>query len=153
ENRSTDYIKKRSEYGLINIAEYWIVDSKKQLVRLLINDEDEKGYTHIDFFKGENVVSQRFPGLIISVDLLLNPPIVQELINEEKRQFSLLSQNLEAANQRAESEKQRAESEKQRAESEKQRAESESQRAESEKQRAEKLASKLRELGIDADSI
>ncbi|HEY9701812.1 MAG TPA: Uma2 family endonuclease, partial [Allocoleopsis sp.] len=106
ENRSTDYQKKRNEYGLINIPEYWIVDSKKQRVRLLTNGEDEEGYTEQDFYPGENVVSQRFPGLIISVDMILSPPIVEDLRQEEKRQFD---QELDAEKQRAESEKQRAE--------------------------------------------
>ena len=129
ENRSTDYQKKRNEYGVINIPEYWIVDSKKQRVRLLVQEGDEYGYTEQDFYPGENVVSQRFPGLIISVDQILSAPIVKNLRQEEKRQFD---QDIEEANQRAESEKQRAESE---------------------KQRAEKLAAKLRELGIDTDSI
>ena len=54
---------------------------------------------------------------------------------------------------RAEAEKQRAETEKQRAETEKRRAEAENQRAETEKQRAEKLAARLRELGVDPESV
>jgi hypothetical protein len=41
----------------------------------------------------------------------------------------------------------------QRAETERLRAEAEKQRAETEKQRAEKLAGKLRELGVDPDSV
>ncbi|MEM8639732.1 MAG: Uma2 family endonuclease [Cyanobacteria bacterium P01_G01_bin.54] len=59
----------------------------------------------------------------------------------------------EQEKQRAEQEKQRAEQEKQRAEQEKQRAEQEKQRAEQEKQRADRLAEKLRQLGIDPDSL
>jgi Uma2 family endonuclease len=43
--------------------------------------------------------------------------------------------------------------ERQRAENEKQRAENEKQRAENEKQRAEKFAARLRELGVDPDSV
>ncbi|MBD2194539.1 MULTISPECIES: Uma2 family endonuclease [Calothrix] len=46
-----------------------------------------------------------------------------------------------------------AEQEEQRAEQEKQRAEQEKQRAEQEKQRSDRLAAKLRELGIDPDTI
>jgi len=48
---------------------------------------------------------------------------------------------------------QRAEQESQRAEQESQRAEQESQRAEQESQRAERLAARLRELGIDPESL
>ncbi|MBK1990576.1 Uma2 family endonuclease [Sphaerospermopsis aphanizomenoides BCCUSP55] len=66
----------------------------------------------------------------------------------------------ESERQRAESERQKAEFERQRAESERQRAESERQRAELERQRADEaedkaaiLAQKLRELGIEPDSL
>jgi hypothetical protein len=59
----------------------------------------------------------------------------------------------EQEKQRAEQEKQRAEQEKQRAEQEKQRAEQEKQRAEQEKAQKEKLMQKLKDLGIDPDSI
>jgi Uma2 family endonuclease len=48
---------------------------------------------------------------------------------------------------------QRADTERQRADAERQRAEAEHQRAEAEHQRSDKLASKLRELGIDPDTI
>lgn len=55
--------------------------------------------------------------------------------------------------QQVEAERKRAEAEKQRAEAEKQRAETEKGRAEAEKDRAEKLAARLRELGVDPDSV
>ncbi len=54
---------------------------------------------------------------------------------------------------RAEAEKERAEAEKVRAEIARTTAEAESQRAAAEKARAERLAAKLRELGLDPDSI
>jgi len=72
------------------------------------------------------------------------------------REGNLLATGLEAKleeRQRAEQERQRAEQERQRAEQEWQRAEQEWQRAEQERQRAELLAAKLRELGIDPESI
>jgi Uma2 family endonuclease len=53
----------------------------------------------------------------------------------------------------AEQERKRAEQERKRAEQEKKRAEQEKKRAEQEKKRAEKLAAKLRELGVDPDSV
>ena len=55
--------------------------------------------------------------------------------------------------EQAEQERQRAEQERQRAEQERQRAEQERQRAEQERQRAEVLAAKLRELGVDPQSL
>ena len=125
ENRSVDYLTKRHEYGLINIAEYWIIDSKKQRVMLLVHEGDEDGYREQNFTRGENIVSQRFPGLIIAVDQILSPPIVQDLRQEKERQFLQVSQERDL----------------------------EKQRAESEKQRAEKLAAKLREMGVNIEEI
>ena len=55
--------------------------------------------------------------------------------------------------QRAETEAQRAETEAQRAETEAQRAETEAQRADSESQKAARLAQRLREMGIDPDTV
>jgi Uma2 family endonuclease len=60
---------------------------------------------------------------------------------------------LPTASELGEQHRLRANAERQRAEVEKQRAEAEKQRAEVEKQRAEKLAAKLREIGIDPDSV
>jgi Uma2 family endonuclease len=57
------------------------------------------------------------------------------------------------SSEQAQQERQRAEQERQRAEQERQRAEQERQRAEQEKQRAEVLAAKLREIGIDPDTL
>ncbi|MEB3359929.1 MAG: Uma2 family endonuclease [Synechococcales bacterium] len=55
--------------------------------------------------------------------------------------------------EQAEQEHQRAEQERHRAEQEHQRAEQERQRAEQERQRAEQLAAKLRDLGVDPDTL
>ncbi|MFM7529546.1 MAG: hypothetical protein ACKO63_13855, partial [Nodosilinea sp.] len=55
--------------------------------------------------------------------------------------------------ERAEQERQRAEQEHQRAEQEHQRADQERQRAEQEHQRAERLATVLRDRGIDPDGL
>lgn len=60
---------------------------------------------------------------------------------------------LPTAEERGDEARRLAEQERLRAEAEKQRAESERERAENEKQRAEKLAARLRELGVDPDSV
>lgn len=44
ENWREDYIRKRAEYALIDIPEYWIVDPKKERVWVLSNPESEDGY-------------------------------------------------------------------------------------------------------------
>lgn len=59
----------------------------------------------------------------------------------------------DVARRRAEQEKRRADAEGHRAAQETQRAEQEKQRAEQEKQRADKLAARLREAGIDPDTV
>jgi hypothetical protein len=73
-------------------------------------------------------------------------PTVQEIALAEH-------QRAEEERQRAEEERQRAEAESLRAEQERQRAEAESLRAEQERQRADRLASRLRELGIDPEQL
>jgi Uma2 family endonuclease len=73
-------------------------------------------------------------------------PFARELIER-------LSSMVDVAVARAEQEAKRAEQEAKRAEQEAKRAEQEAKRAEQEARRAERLAAKLRELGVDPDSI
>lgn len=109
ENRRADYVIKRAEYELANVPEYCIVDPKmgKQKIRLFALIEGEDGYTYTDFLPGEEIVSVVFPDLILSVDEILNPPLVEELIKAEQAQL----------------------------------------------QKAERLAARLRELGVDPDTV
>ncbi|WP_341734254.1 Uma2 family endonuclease [Microcoleus sp. EPA2] len=109
EDRRADYVIKRGEYELANVPEYCIVDPKsgKQKIRLLALIEGEDGYNQTDFFPGEDMVSVVFPDLVLSVDEILNPPLVEELVKAEQAQL----------------------------------------------QKAERLAAKLRELGVDPDSV
>ncbi len=137
ENWREDYILKRAEYALIEIPEYWIVDPDKQRVRILNHPEGEDGYEHHDFVAGEKIKSLVFPQLNLSVEEMLSPPIVEDLIKAEQRQRQQLELELEQERQRAEQERERAEQERQ--------------RAEQERQRAEKLERILRERGISID--
>ncbi len=118
ENWREDYIRKRAEYALINIAQYWIVDPKKERVWILTNPESEDGYERTEFRRGQNIISVQFPELVLSVEQVLSPPVVEELIREEERSRQQLEQ-----------------------------------RVDEEYQRAERLAAKLREMGIDPDSV
>lgn len=118
ENWREDYIRKRAEYALINIAEYWIVDPKKERVWVLTNPESEEGYERTEFRREQELISVQFPELILSVEQVLSPPIVEELIREDVRSRQQLEQ-----------------------------------RVDQEYQRAERLAAKLREMGIDPDSV
>ena len=89
ENRRDDYVIKRGEYELANVPEYCIVDPKtgKQKIRLFALIEGEEGYTYTDFLPGEEIVSVVFPDLVLSVDEILNPPLVEELVKAEQAQL------------------------------------------------------------------
>ncbi len=137
-NPRDDYIIKRSEYELAEIPEYWIVDPQKKRVRVFANTQEE-GYRWVDFSEDSSMVSEQFDQLELSVQELLNPPVVEQLIKEEQAKIKTLEQE--------------AQTERQRAETERQRAETERQRAETERQRAEKLAQRLRAMGINPEEI
>lgn len=111
DNWREDYIRKRAEYALIDIPEYWIIDPKKARVWILTNPESEEGYVRTEFNCGQNIISIQFPELVLSVEEILSPPVVEELIREEQAQRQQLEQ------------------------------------------KAERWAAKLREMGIDPDSV
>jgi Uma2 family endonuclease len=118
DNSREDYIRKRAEYALINIPEYWIVDPKKQRVWVLSHPEGEEGYERVEFTRGQEFSSVQFPEIVFSVDTVLSPPLVEDLIREEQAQQRQVEQQLGEA-----------------------------------QQRAERLAAKLREMGIDPETI
>lgn len=95
ENWREDYIRKRAEYALIDIPEYWIVDPKKERVWILTNPESEEGYQRTEFNRGQNIRSIQFPELILPVEQVLSPPIVEDLIRVEQAQRQQLEQRNE----------------------------------------------------------
>ncbi|MGL5065047.1 MAG: Uma2 family endonuclease, partial [Microcoleus sp.] len=139
--RRQDYVIKRAEYEQANVPEYVIVDpaQNRERVRVLAFLEGEESYTQVDYLLGQEMVSVVFPELILSVDEILCPPLVEDLQQEERAQLQEIVQQ--------------AETERQRADNEYQRAETERQRADNEQQRAERLAQMLRELGVDPDTV
>ncbi|MDJ1178729.1 Uma2 family endonuclease, partial [Roseofilum sp. BLCC_M91] len=80
----------------------------------------------------DTIVSPQFPDWVVSVQELLNPPLVEGLIKAEQEKLKTLEQE---------------------AEQERQRADTERQRADTERQRAEKLADRLRQMGINPDEL
>lgn len=138
-NWREDFIRKRSEYGSINIPEYCIVDSSKQRIRILTNPTHETGYEHIDFVPGQQIRFGQLPGLVLSVDDVLSPPNVEDLFKAENAQKQQMERQLAEERDRANQESQRANQE--------------SQRANQESQRAERLAALLRARGIDPDGF
>ena len=104
QNRRADYIIKRAEYELANVPEYVIVDPtpNKELVRVLAFYEGEEIYTQTDFVLGQQMVSVVFPDLILSVNEILFPPLVEGLIKAEKARSQQLEQQAAVEHQRAE---------------------------------------------------
>lgn len=101
ENWREDYIRKRAEYALIDIPEYWIVDPQKQRVWVLSNPQSEEGYERTEFTSGE-MISIQFPELNLSVQQVLSPPVVEDLIRQEQVERQQLEQQVNEERQRAE---------------------------------------------------
>ena len=111
DNWREDYIRKRAEYASIDIPEYWIVAPKKECVWILTNPQSEDGYDRTEFRQSQNIISVQFSELVLSVEQILSPPIVEELIREDTRSRQQIEQ------------------------------------------KTERLAAKLREMGIDPNSV
>ncbi|MCC3405297.1 MAG: Uma2 family endonuclease [Microcoleus sp. PH2017_10_PVI_O_A] len=131
QNWRDDYIRKRAEYDLIDIPEYWIVDPTRPKIRVCSRPENETSYSHQEFLPGERVQSVQFAEFILSVNQVLAPPLVEDLIREEQARLQQLGQeNLQLEQQNVQLEQQ----------------------VNSERQRAERLAQRLREMGVDIDT-
>ncbi len=156
QDRRADYITKRGEYEQANVPEYVIVDPKlgKQKIRLFaLLIEGEDGYTYTDFLPGEEIVSVVFPDLVLSVNEILNPPLVEELVKAERAQLQESQQQVVIERQRAQQQRQLAQQQRQLAQQQSQRAQQQSQLAQQQSQLAERLAARLRELGVDPDTV
>jgi len=138
QNWRNDYIRKRAEYDLIDILEYWIVDPNLLKIRVCSRPENEGSYSHQEFLPGQQVQSVQFAEFILSVNQVLSPPLVEDLIREEEAQLQQLgqqNQQLEQQNQQLGQQNQQL-----------------GQQVNSERQRAERLAQRLREMGVDIDT-
>ncbi len=99
-NRRDDYVIKRYEYEMAEIAEYWLVDPKKKRVLVFANPGKKGGYTRTDFSEDTFIVSSQFSQLFLSVKKLLAPPLVEELIKEEQTRIKTLAQRADKLAQR-----------------------------------------------------
>ncbi|MEG4858833.1 Uma2 family endonuclease [Microcoleus sp. K1-B6] len=138
QNWRDDYIRKRAEYDLIDIPEYWIVDPNQPKIRVCSRPENEGSYSHQEFLPGQQVQSVQFAEFILSVNEVLCPPLVEDLIREEQAQLQQLGQQneqLEQQNEQLEQQNEQLE-----------------QQVNAERQRAERLAQRLREMGIEMDT-
>ncbi|MGB3265387.1 MAG: Uma2 family endonuclease [Microcoleus sp.] len=100
QDRRADYITKRGEYQLANVPEYVIFDptENRQRVRVMAFLEGDDIYTEVNYLPGEEMVSVVFPNLRLSVNEILDPPLVEGLIKAEQAQL----QQLQTVEQRAE---------------------------------------------------
>ncbi|MEG4170526.1 MULTISPECIES: hypothetical protein [unclassified Microcoleus] len=105
------------------MPEYWIVDPNQPKIRVCSRPENEGSYSHQEFLPGQQVQSVQFAEFILSVNQVLSPPLVEDLIREEEAQ----RQQLEQQNRQLE------------------------QQVNAERQRAERLTQRLREMGVDMD--
>jgi Uma2 family endonuclease len=64
--KTTDYRAKRSEYSILDIPEYWLVDPL--LAKITILTLDECWYEPAEFQGGDLIQSSTFPDLQLSVD-------------------------------------------------------------------------------------
>ncbi len=138
QNWRDDYIRKRAEYDLIDIPEYWIVDPTRPKIRVCSRPENEGSYSHQEFLPGAQVQSVQFAEFILSVNEVLYPPLVEDLILAEEAQLQQLgqqNQQLGQQNQQLGQQNQQLE-----------------QQVNSERQRAEILAQRLREMGGDVET-
>jgi Uma2 family endonuclease len=137
QNWRDDYIRKRAEYDLIDILEYWIVDPNLLKIRVCSRPDNEGSYSHQEFLPGQQVQSVQFPEFILSVNEVLSGPLVEDLIREEQAQRQQLEQqNQKLGQQNLELGQQNLEL---------------GQQVNLERQRAERLAQRLREMGVDVD--
>ncbi|MBC8120855.1 MAG: Uma2 family endonuclease [Gemmatimonadaceae bacterium] len=149
ENQREDYLLKRAEYALVEILEYWIVDPKRARVRVMTNPQGEEGYEHSDFVRGQNIVSTALVGLTISVDQIMSPPLVEDLLREEQSQLAEERQAKNQAIRQAEFERQAKDRAMHQTELERQAKDQAMQQVELERQRADEMARRLRELGLE----
>ncbi len=68
--KTTDYRSKRSEYAVLNISEYWIVDPLSDVVTICTLVEGF--YDAVSFRGKERIISATFPGLDLSANQVLN---------------------------------------------------------------------------------
>lgn len=102
QNWRDDYIRKRAEYDLIDIPEYWIVDANQPKIRVCSRPENEGSYSHQEFLPGQQVQSVQFAEFILSVNQVLCPPLVEDLIREEQAQLQQLEQQNQELGQQVE---------------------------------------------------
>jgi len=123
-----DTVQKRSEYEIIGVREYYILDARQTNLRFYQRTPAGK-YIALPPVQGDIIQSTVLPGFQFRLsDLTRQPSLIEMAADEVYQAFILPEYQIE-----------------------KQRAEQERQRAEQERQRAERLAAKLKALGFSPD--
>jgi Uma2 family endonuclease len=128
---------KKQEYAGVKVPEYFILDADRRHTAFYRLKGVEQ-YETIDAGPEGVIRSEVLPGFQFRIADLYRRPSLMELVKDEVyRSYVLLEYQQERT----------------RAEQERTRAEQEHARAEQERTRAERLAAKLRELGIDEETL
>ena len=85
-NEKEDYEAKYREYAATGIPEYWIVNRKREHLRVCTSPYPGAPYRYREFVKGERILSKVLPALALTVDEVLNPPAVRALIEQDRAQ-------------------------------------------------------------------
>ena len=85
-NEKEDYEAKYREYAATGIPEYWIVNRKREHLRVCTSPYPGAPYSYREFVKGERIVSTVLSALELTVDEVLNPPAVRALIEQDQAQ-------------------------------------------------------------------
>ena len=104
-NEKEDYEEKYRDYAAMGIPEYWIVNSRREQVRVCTASHPGAPYVYRDFVKGERIVSKVLPQLALPVDVVLNPPAVSQLVEQDQAQQAA---EIEQARKQAAASEQRA---------------------------------------------
>jgi len=104
-NEKEDYEEKHQEYAAIGIPEYWIVNGRRECLQVCTSAYPGGPYVDREFVKGEQIVSKVLPQLELTVDEVLNPPPVSQLIERDQARQAA---EIEQAQQQATASEQRA---------------------------------------------
>ncbi len=156
-----DTIQKKREYAESRIKEYYLLDDKNRMAFYRLNKWGQ--YEEIE---GEIIQSSVLPGFQFRKSDLFRRPTLEEmakdevyqgyvlpLYQEQKQELDEVKDELDEVKDELVIQRERTEQERQAKEQERHDKEVALQRAEQERQRAELLAAKLRELGIDLETV
>ncbi len=100
-NGKKDYEAKYQEYASMGIPEYWMINSRREHIWVCNSAAPGNPYTYREFGKGERIVSTVLPGLELTADEVLNPPLVSDLIDfEQTERDALAAQNAKITTER-----------------------------------------------------